>query len=226
MQTSDFPRILTLLRKEKRISQKSAAEALGVSQSLLSHYEKGVRECGLVFLVRAADYYGVTVDYLLGRSYDKNGNTISVDEVPDEDAANKGNVGIRSMMSTLNRKLICNSVSVIMDILAKINDKTLTNEMSSYLSICVYKAFRMLYNSNRNNPQTFFGENENEYIFMSDAAINSSLAKCARILSDEDVAASVPALDQESIKKDYPVFSASLYNLLQNSENKIGARKK
>ena len=61
---------------------------------------------------------------------------------------------------------------------------------------------------------------------MSDASMNSSLAKCAKILSDEKVRESVPSLDQESIKRDYPMFSASLYNLLQNSENKIGARKK
>ncbi|MBD5104133.1 MAG: helix-turn-helix transcriptional regulator, partial [Ruminococcaceae bacterium] len=38
---NDFPRILTLLRKEKGISQKQAAEELGVAQALLSHYEKG-----------------------------------------------------------------------------------------------------------------------------------------------------------------------------------------
>ena len=38
---NDFPRILTLLRKEKNISQKQAAEDLGVAQALLSHYEKG-----------------------------------------------------------------------------------------------------------------------------------------------------------------------------------------
>ncbi len=226
MEISDFSRILTHLRKEKGISQKMAAQELGISQSLLSHYEKGIRECGLIFLVRAADYYGVTVDYLLGRSYDKNGNTISVDEVPDEDASNKGNVGIRSMMTTLNRKLICNSVSVIMDVLAKINNKTLTAEMSSYLNVCVYKAFRMLYNANPDNPQTFFGEKDSEYLLMADASTNSSLAKCVKILSDDDVAKNVPMLDQESVKKDYPVFSSSLYNLLQNTENKIGGRKK
>ena len=44
---SDFPRVLSLLRKEKGISQKEAANQLGVSQALLSHYEKGIRECGL-----------------------------------------------------------------------------------------------------------------------------------------------------------------------------------
>ena len=47
---SDFPRILTLLRKEQGISQKKAAADLGISQALLSHYEKGIRECGLDFI--------------------------------------------------------------------------------------------------------------------------------------------------------------------------------
>ena len=39
---SDFSRIITLLRKEKGVTQKQAAEDLGVSQALLSHYEKGI----------------------------------------------------------------------------------------------------------------------------------------------------------------------------------------
>ncbi len=65
---SDFPRILTFLRKERGYSQKKVAEDLGVSQALLSHYERGARECGLDFVVRVADYYGVSCDYLLGRT--------------------------------------------------------------------------------------------------------------------------------------------------------------
>ncbi|MBQ8396102.1 MAG: helix-turn-helix transcriptional regulator, partial [Oscillospiraceae bacterium] len=44
---TDFSRIMTLLRKERKVSQKQAAHDLGVSQGLLSHYEKGKRECGL-----------------------------------------------------------------------------------------------------------------------------------------------------------------------------------
>ena len=44
-----FSRIITLLRKEKGISQKQASKDLGISQALLSHYEKGIRECGLNF---------------------------------------------------------------------------------------------------------------------------------------------------------------------------------
>ena len=38
---NSFPRMLTLLRKERGLSQKAAAQELGVSQALLSHYEKG-----------------------------------------------------------------------------------------------------------------------------------------------------------------------------------------
>ena len=72
-----FPRIITLLRKERKLSQKKAAEALGVSQALLSHYEKGIRECGLDFVTRAADFYDVSCDYLLGRSPNRNGAILS-----------------------------------------------------------------------------------------------------------------------------------------------------
>lgn len=59
---------MTELRKEKGLSQKDAAAKLGISQALLSHYEKGIRECGQNFLIKAADFYGVSCDYLLGRS--------------------------------------------------------------------------------------------------------------------------------------------------------------
>ena len=65
-----FASRLRLLRKQKQVSQKKAAEDLGVSQALLSHYENGIRECGLDFVVRAADYYGGSTDYLLGHSND------------------------------------------------------------------------------------------------------------------------------------------------------------
>ena len=63
-----FPEILSSLRKERSINQRTAAAELGISQALLSHYENGAREPGLGFVCRACDYYGVSADYLLGRS--------------------------------------------------------------------------------------------------------------------------------------------------------------
>ena len=63
-----FPETLSALRRERNISQRTAAAALHISQALLSHYENGAREPGLDFVRRACDYYGVTADYLLCRS--------------------------------------------------------------------------------------------------------------------------------------------------------------
>jgi transcriptional regulator with XRE-family HTH domain len=62
-----FAKALSRLRREKGISQRQAARDLGVSQALLSHYENGIREPGLAFVVKACDYYQVSADYLLGR---------------------------------------------------------------------------------------------------------------------------------------------------------------
>ena len=65
---SEFSRTLSLLRKERGVSQRTAAVDLGISQALLSHYENGAREPGLGFVCRACDYYGVSADYLLCRT--------------------------------------------------------------------------------------------------------------------------------------------------------------
>ena len=70
MDERSFCRILGELRREKGISQRKAATDLHISQALLSHYENGAREPGLSFVCRACDYYGVTADYILGRSED------------------------------------------------------------------------------------------------------------------------------------------------------------
>ena len=63
-----FPETLSVLRRERNISQRTAAAALNISQALLSHYENGAREPGLGFVCRACEFYGVSADYLLGRS--------------------------------------------------------------------------------------------------------------------------------------------------------------
>lgn len=85
MSTSISSRLVAL-RKEKSLSQKEAAEYLGVSQALLSHYEKGIRECGLDFLCRASAFYDVSADYLLGLSDTKmmSDALFVADEIPQD----------------------------------------------------------------------------------------------------------------------------------------------
>ena len=71
---AEFSRILSSLRTEKGLSQRTAAANLRISQALLSHYENGVREPGLVFVCRACDYYDVSADYILGRTENRQGS--------------------------------------------------------------------------------------------------------------------------------------------------------
>ena len=153
---TDFSRILSLLRKEKGISQKAAAAELNISQALLSHYEKGIRECGLDFVIRAADFYGVSCDYLLGRSPERTGATLSVEDIPEEDENIKDNVYKGSVLPVLNKKLIVNSMNILFDLLQKARNKTLTAEVSSFLMLSVYRMFRLLYNANPKNQQSLF----------------------------------------------------------------------
>jgi transcriptional regulator with XRE-family HTH domain len=68
-----FSEIMSGLRRERGLSQRTVAADLHISQALLSHYENGAREPGLPFVCRACDYYGVTADYLLGRTEERSG---------------------------------------------------------------------------------------------------------------------------------------------------------
>ncbi|MGN0402158.1 MAG: helix-turn-helix domain-containing protein [Acetatifactor sp.] len=64
--------ILTALRKEKGIGQKELASFLKLSVGTVSNYENNVHSPDLETLCRLADYYGVTTDYLLGRTAFRN----------------------------------------------------------------------------------------------------------------------------------------------------------
>lgn len=58
---------LSLLRKEKNMEQKTLAKVLGVSQQTISRWENNVVEPDIKSLIKIADYFDVTTDYLLGR---------------------------------------------------------------------------------------------------------------------------------------------------------------
>lgn len=54
------------LRIEKNISRQKLAEDLFISARLVSYWENGQRECNFDMLITLANYFGVSVDYLLG----------------------------------------------------------------------------------------------------------------------------------------------------------------
>ena len=61
---------LKKLRKERKISQLKLALDLNMNQNNISRYENGEREADYETLIKFADYFNVSLDYLLGR-YDK-----------------------------------------------------------------------------------------------------------------------------------------------------------
>ena len=62
-----FPNIKAL-REDRDLRQRELAAVLNVSQNTYSQYENGVIELTAENLIRLADYYDVSVDYLLGRT--------------------------------------------------------------------------------------------------------------------------------------------------------------
>ena len=204
---------MTFLRKERGLSQKQAASDLNISQALLSHYEKGVRECGLDFLVRAAEYYDVSTDYLLGRTVQRTPSTVG--ELPDSDDIRhlKGN-----MINQINRKLLMNTTTVIYDLLAQMGSKRLTNAVSNYLMCAEYQVFRGIYCAEETNSQTMFSLDKNRYKNLTTSSMILDLEIAEAVIEREKLALS---LSPDIISSYFDKGASSLFNLIQFSERNV-----
>ena len=65
---------LKSLRKQRKISQLRLALDLNMNQNTISRYENLERQADYKTLVALADYFDVSLDYLLGRTNEKNKN--------------------------------------------------------------------------------------------------------------------------------------------------------
>ncbi len=219
----DFCRIITLLRKEKKLSQKQVATDLSISQALLSHYEKGIRECGLDFLIKIADYYDVSCDYLLGRTPHRYNDITDISDETYLKKRDKSNI-------IISKKLIQNTQNVIFDYLYKIDNRNLSKNVSYYLMVSTYNMFRKIYSANKNNPQDMFAVHKEVYSGFSSAALN---VLSARVNSSTD-----PSCETDYIKRfedldispdilatEYPQIASSVFNLIQHAESTMKFKK-
>lgn len=225
--TSDFSRVITLLRKERGITQKQAAADLGVSQALLSHYEKGIRECGLDFVVRVADYYEVSCDYLLGRSTDRNGLTLNVEDLLDSESRTDSKYR-GSVVAVMKKKFITNSINVLYDKLIASRHEGLIGEVSTYLMMAVYRMFRMLYSSNSRNSKNLFRVSETVSSGYTSAAMLQAEANIQAMLAGENTAVGEGIKDtevffmtSESLSREAPLYSTSLFRVIKMCEDRI-----
>ena len=221
---NDFARSLSLLRKEKGVSQRAAAKELGISQALLSHYENGVREPGLAFVRRACDYYRVSADFLLGRTLSRDGTTIGAEELYDY-SSEKDNVLHGSIMATLNKKLLVNSVGVLFDLLGKTGCKEAVQAAFHYLSAAIYQLFRCLYRTTGAQSEDFFAVTAAHFaVGCAGADMTYSEADYVDALAEqfrEAGAESFPPMNNDALAEAYPGSYQSLLQIIHATGERI-----
>lgn len=80
MNCCDFGENFKRLRKSRNITQKELGTKIGLSKAVVSKYENGMGYPTYDVLIRIAQYFGVTTDYLLGVA---SGNTVDVSTLTD-----------------------------------------------------------------------------------------------------------------------------------------------
>lgn len=211
----DFSRTITFLRKEKKLSQKQAALDLGISQALLSHYEKGIRECSLDFVVKAADYYNVSCDYLLGRTAEREYDILE----PSHDKSS----GKQSAAQIINRRLISSMINVIYDYTAAAKNRRLDRTVTNYIMVGLYKIFRRLYSANPDNPQELFTVPQGQFSGYAGAAMLKSYTDIESMTQwdSESHIRALANLDSspEIIAEEYPESAGEVFNVIRQAEN-------
>ena len=105
------------LRTDADLSQKQISEILHISQRSYSHYETGSRNIPIEMLIRLANYYETSIDYLVGRTdkkkMPKSGGKL-ISPLPSA-LFSKGNTSFILYSPSLRR---CSSVSAILEMLA------------------------------------------------------------------------------------------------------------
>jgi len=224
-QNHDFPRTLALLRREKKVSQRAAAQALGVSQALLSHYENGAREPGLAFVRKACDYYGVSADFLLGLSMHRDGTHIIAAEELYDASAEKGNVLRGSVAAMLNKKLLVNSMDMLFDLLGKVGSKEAIAAAAAYLGDAIYKMFRHLHRASGTQDEGFFSIPTRRFqAGCVDADMTYAEADYLDALADqvkEKGRESFPPMDNGALSQNYHSASQSLLQIVHATGERV-----
>lgn len=221
--STDFSRSLALLRREKGVSQRAVAKELGISQALLSHYENGVREPGLTFVVKACNYYNVSADFLLGRTLSRDGTTILDADTLYDASEERDNVLRGSVMATLGKKLLINSVSMVFDLLGKTGDRSAIKAATEYLSTAVYKMFRHLYRASGTNNEDFFSVSGRQFM----AGIPTADMICCEtdyvdaLATHAKEKGSFPEMGHAALSEAYPGPYQSLLQIIHTTGERI-----
>ena len=197
-----FASRLKYSRQRLKISQKNAAIALLVSPALLSHYENGAREYGLEFLCRAADYYGVSVDFLLGRSVETR-ETETAEQTGEESRTLR-----QSITGTLGTKLVSDSVSVIFELSDKISPD-MTKQTLDYFSSAIYRYWNLSFSGLFDIPVIL---SQKESPFITSFLMSQSEIKIMK------ASGKIKSAFPFDLKERFPAKAQSLLNILSRAD--------
>lgn len=203
----DFPRILTLLRTERGLSQKQVANDLNISQGLLSHYENGKRECNLDLLVRIAKYFDVSCDYLLGTT----SMPISIKKIVKPKQKNK------SISKALSEQLnkINHALEIFNSVIESYQNPELIQYSDSILSLSMYSLFRSAFVANSKNDKNNFSVNK-ESISPAFALLSSSFERKL-----EGMKINAPKTSFMKLYNEFPLEYKALNDIIVFSEEYI-----
>ena len=219
---TSFPRSLSFLRQEKGVSQRIAAQELGVSQALLSHYENGIREPGFAFLLKAGDSYNVSADFLLGRTLSREGTIIlDVDAFTEQDE--EAVLLPTDQIATLSRRLVSNSLDLLFLLLAQTQNEEAITTAAQYLSTAVYTLFRHLYQAEGQNSDDLFSVSRTQF-YLGAARIDmlsSEMEYCEALLAHAKEKGDFPTLDNETLNAAYRAQYQSLLHIIHLTGERI-----
>ncbi len=96
---------LKKIREKKGITQIKLSTEIEVSQELISHYEQGISKPNIDNLMKLADYFNCSTDYLLNRTSIPTVFRIGSDEISDNEFMNKYNLLPNSLKRELSNYL-------------------------------------------------------------------------------------------------------------------------
>ncbi len=219
----EFNRIITLLRKERGITQNRRRRSLASARRSCPITRKASGNAALHLWYRLL-IIKVSAVTTFGRSAERSGQTIKVEELPDAGASTSGSIYRGSVLPTMYKKLIENSLDILFDRLDQCRDKRVVTSVSNYLMLAVYRMFRRLYQAAPGNVASMFRVTPARWERDADAAMFLQEGELSATMAGENGACPDPAafeMNTETLARDYPRHATSLMNLIKNSEEVV-----
>lgn len=205
-----FPTILSQLRHEKDISQRQAAQELEISQSLLSHYENGIREPGLEFIKKACDYYDVSADFMLGRTM------IFKDKSEIEEIIQYGRRRENDVV------VLCETaVDLIFKILQRLGGDELILDAAGAIGAEIYKLFRNIVALSDDKILREFSVPEDRFQPLSDVEMRLSEIRFYKNLDKIRDEMETTANFGKYMEDEFPELCGYLKEILQRMDSRI-----